>query len=1057
MKIRRAKLTIVGPAAIGTLLIIIFSVLLVGVGRFGLVVIEEGIARNGRTMLAVSSRLAFDHLDTLEVADLNAILEEVQAQSTIVHASIWNADGELVTQTDSDWSLEDGGIEQDLTLQAIEQGEIVEYTTKSEIILVSPIEKDGVQIGAMHMVVDLGLLLAEIGNSLLSLLINAAVLLLISLIVVLVGANYLVRPLRELVASADRIKSGDLETPVSKGGLAEFQLLGDTLEEMRQGLLAARDDLEYRVRAVLTSSRISQGLSAFLDAESLATNVVEQVRHTFKYYHTHIYLFDETKENLVMVGGTGEVGQVLLNQKHTIEAGKGLVGRTAATNKPTLVADVATDPDWLPNSLLPETKAEAAVPITLDGEVLGVLDVQNNVAGSLGEADIDLLLLIAGQVAIGLQNAKLFAQAQQEKAQFQSILGSISLPIVISYMATGVVAYVNQALAETFRLSREQLIGQVTPDFYANPDDRARFLTALREEGAAKDFEMIFKRGDGERFWGLASGRLITYEGEPAIAASIMDIHARKDAENLLAKKANELSTVAKVSTAAATILDPQELLQQVADLTKSNFDLYHAHIHLLDDRAQTLVLTAGAGEVGRQMVAEGRRIPLSATGSLVASVARNVEGAIRNYESPEEGFMPHALLAATRSEMAVPIAIGKQVLGVLDVRSEQLNHFDEADLQTVTTLASQVAVALQNARSYTRSEQAIQELQELSRRLTREGWSEFFDQQLDELTFRYDLEVSQVLPSDEEPAAKLMPDKETMQAQSLLVQGESIGELLVDSAKLNKDEASEIVAAVAERLSVHLENLRLAQQTQNALNETQQRTEELAILIEMSQSLTAQTSVDGVFQTVYDYLSGLMDTTNFFTVTYDEENDEVEFVLTASGSELHWYTERRQAGHGVTEYLIRQRQPLLIPDNVGRQLAVLGIAGYGKLPESWLGVPIMLGDRVLGLIGLESYTTPRLYNEQHLNLLTAVANQAAIAIESTRLLESSVALAEEEQILRQITTRVSTAIDAESILRTAAEEIGRALGLEGYVSLELETVGSNGTNGHERAAKSHD
>ena len=145
------------------------------------------------------------------------------------------------------------------------------------------------------------------------------------------------------------------------------------------------------------------------------------------------------------------------------------------------------------------------------------------------------------------------------------------------------------------------------------------------------------------------------------------------------------------------------------------------------------------------------------------------------------------------------------------------------------------------------------------------------------------------------------------------------------------------------------------------------------------------------------------------------------------------------------------------MPSDVGHRLAELGLEDHdnGKLPASWLGVPIILGDRVLGVIGLESYTTPHLYNEEHLNLATAVANQAAIAIESARLLEGTAALAEEEQILRQITTRVGTAIDAESILRTAAEEICRVLGLEGYVSLEA--AGSNGTNGHKQVANSQD
>ncbi|MAT95691.1 MAG: hypothetical protein CL608_00875 [Anaerolineaceae bacterium] len=847
-------------------------------------------------------------------------------------------------------------------------------------------------------------------------------------------ARTVVTPVLRLSEAAEKLGQGDYSTRVKVTSSDELGELMANFNEMAETLGQSVASARQQAQAISASSEVSRRLSTILDTSELTTAVVELLQFTFKYYHAHIYLYDDAREYLVMAGGTGEAGRTMLESNHKIESGKGLVGRTAEENKPTLVPDVTADPDWLPNPLLPETKAEIAVPIALENEVLGVLDIQHNVPGGLSQADVTLLASVANQVAIGLQNARLFNQAQQEKEQFQSILESISTPIVISRVATGLVAYVNQALTETFRLSREQLVGQVTPDFYAYPDARARFLTALREHGEAKEFEMVLKRGDGEHFWGLASGRIINYEGEPAIVASIIDIHGRKDAENLLAKQANELSTVAQVSTAAATILDPQELLQQVADLTKSSFDLYHAHIHLLDDSGQTLVLTAGAGEVGREMVAEGRRIPLSATGSLVASVARSVAGAIRNYESPEEGFMPHPLLTATRSEMAVPIAIGKRVMGVLDVRSDQLNYFDESDLQTVTTLASQVAVALQNARSYTRSEEALRELQELSRRLTREGWDEFFGQQLQALAYRYDLEqVSPVAESDEEAES----DTETALTQPLQVQGESIGELLLGSAKLNADEAAEIVAAVAERLSAHLENLRLAQQTQSALNETQRRTEELAVLNEMSQALTAQTTVDGVFQTVYNYLSRLMDTTDFYTVLYDEDNDEVEFILTASGDKQRWHTERRQAGTGVTEYLIRQRQPLLMPDNVGQRLADLGIEGYGKMPESWLGVPIILGDRVLGVIGLESYTTPHLYNEQHLNLLTAVANQAAISIESTRLLEGTVALAEEEQILRQITTRVSTAVDAETILRTAAEEIGRALGLEGFVRLE--------------------
>ena len=90
------------------------------------------------------------------------------------------------------------------------------------------------------------------------------------------------------------------------------------------------------------------------------------------------------------------------------------------------------------------------------------------------------------------------------------------------------------------------------------------------------------------------------------------------------AERVSELQTVAQVSTAASTILDPQELLQTVVDLGKSSFDLYHAHIYLLDKSGENLVLTAGAGEVGQQMVAQGWQVPMDAEQSLVAQAVRD-------------------------------------------------------------------------------------------------------------------------------------------------------------------------------------------------------------------------------------------------------------------------------------------------------------------------------------------------------------------------------------------------------------------------------------------------
>ncbi len=206
----------------------------------------------------------------------------------------------------------------------------------------------------------------------------------------------------------------------------------------------------------------------------------------------------------IMVGGTELLVELLLANGHKIaRKGSGGSYRGQQCTNPGARC-LGRLPDWLPNPLLPDTQAEIAVPITLEGEVLGVLDVQNRQAGTLNEEDVEMLQSVAWQVAIGLQNARLFAKSQQEKAQAQAILDSISLPIVISRVSTGLVAYVNETLTQTFLLPREELIGQRTPDFYADPADRSRFLTRVREESGVKDFEVVLKRGDGTQFLGAA-------------------------------------------------------------------------------------------------------------------------------------------------------------------------------------------------------------------------------------------------------------------------------------------------------------------------------------------------------------------------------------------------------------------------------------------------------------------------------------------------------------------------------------------------------------------------
>jgi GAF domain-containing protein len=229
----------------------------------------------------------------------------------------------------------------------------------------------------------------------------------------------IVEPLGLLRTGVQELLAGQKIKPIILETRDELGELASTFNSMASQLQESISTLEQRVadrtRALATSSEVSRRLSTILDQNELVAQVVNQVNSAFGYYHTQIYFFDANKENLVMAGGTGEAGRMMLEQFHKLARGRGLVGRAAQTNEPILVADTTQNPEWLPNPLLPDTKSEAAIPISVGDLVLGVLDVQHSVSDGLKREDIDALQSIANQVAVALQNTRSYTEIQRSQ------------------------------------------------------------------------------------------------------------------------------------------------------------------------------------------------------------------------------------------------------------------------------------------------------------------------------------------------------------------------------------------------------------------------------------------------------------------------------------------------------------------------------------------------------------------------------------------------------------------------------------------------------------------
>jgi GAF domain-containing protein len=174
-----------------------------------------------------------------------------------------------------------------------------------------------------------------------------------------------------------------------------------------------------------------------------------------------------------------------------------------------------------------------------------------------------------------------------------------------------------------------------------------------------------------------------------------------------LNKRAQQLAAVAEISNVSSKELDIQKMLESVVQLTQRKFGLYHAHVFIYDEDTDELKITACGYKAGDEH--EGTHgtasIPMTKEQSLVARAARTRQAVIVNNVLLEPGWLPNPLLPDTASELAVPLVVGDRVLGVLDVQADHVNAFTDEDANIQTTLASQVATALQNARSFTQAQ----------------------------------------------------------------------------------------------------------------------------------------------------------------------------------------------------------------------------------------------------------------------------------------------------------------------------------------------------------------
>jgi GAF domain-containing protein len=877
-----------------------------------------------------------------------------------------------------------------------------------------------------------------------------------------------------------------LQRPDEMGVLAQALVqaskqIQELVHTLEQRVAERTADLARRTAQLEAAAYVARRAAEIRDVDTLLNETVRLISDRFGFYHAGIFLVDDAREYAVLRAASSEGGQRMLARGHRLAVGKvGIVGYVADTGRPRIALDVGVDAVFFDNPDLPLTRSEMALPLKVGERVIGVLDVQSEEPAAFTDEDVSVLQTMADQIALAIENARLLEESRRALEELQVAYGerirlawerAEGIPPALVYDRVAITPVETQPPAPFVEeaLREGRLVALSEPD-----DGRAVIAAPLRLHDRVIG-AIALEETDGARTWTEDDIALVQAVSEQvALALESARLYQMEQRRRFVADTLQEIARV------VGSTLDLQEVTHRLLDQLERLIPFDVAVIHLLRGEGREIVGGRGVDMEAMQRWLE-KQPPVSQD-PLLAEVLRTRAPVV----IADTRTDPRWKRRGARSGMAVPLVLGEEVIGFLLMDHSQPGMYTEETTALAGAVAAQAAVAVQNARLYEearRTARQMQSLYEISRALSatldeqatiqtilqaisrltecefaiislvdeptrtiginygiyRNGFDrypEWIDQT------RYPLDHPDIIADiyrtgrteiltgwddrfNREIWEKYGHERYLRVFMPIRIQQKVIGVLEVSWDRDRKERVAEdelrLLSSLMDQAAIAIQNVRL-------FEEARLRAEELAVLNELGQALTARLDVQQVLEEAYRGASRLLDTTNFYIALYDPQTQTVHFPLALEENQRRPYQSRPFAS-GLTEYIIRNRKPVLIEEDVPARLQEMGVELIGRTAQSWLGVPLIVGEQVLGVMAVQSYTTPRAYDRHDLDLLTAIASQVAIAIQNARSYEEARRRAERERIIREVTTRIWASPDLESILQTTARELGRVLG----------------------------
>ena len=252
-------------------------------------------------------------------------------------------------------------------------------------------------------------------------------------------ARLVADPIIRITSIAERAAAGNLYLQASAASADEIGALGiafnsmiNQLRHTLQGLetrvaertaelAQASDQMQYRAGRLQAVAELAHAIAAIQDPAELLSRLTHEISNRFGYYHTGIFLLNAEKSYAVLEAANSAGGARMLARHHRLRVGQvGIVGYVAGTGQPRIALDVGQDAVFFDNPDLPDTRSEISLPLKVGEQIIGVLDVQSVQPAAFSQDDIALLSTLADQVAMAIQNTRLYADSLRTVHELQA-------------------------------------------------------------------------------------------------------------------------------------------------------------------------------------------------------------------------------------------------------------------------------------------------------------------------------------------------------------------------------------------------------------------------------------------------------------------------------------------------------------------------------------------------------------------------------------------------------------------------------------------------------------